>query len=234
MLWRAPLVPLVTIFTQFLLHITEVQLGMFETRESFARQVGNSQRMLWTGVALAGVAFSIMASARFWGAKAIGRTWWKPMSIAWGTLLTGTVLCLALGLPLFWLAAILSGAVGAVIQWVAFVTVLPPIIMIVAGLARDHRVTIRSAYEKEWYTALRVVILVSFAIVPFFVLHSYNHMLALGRGHLPLLFILLWDSLVMGVLASAAGTALTYGFLGRRLARGFRIRWNERRGRFTR
>ena len=78
----------------------------------------------------------------------------------------------------------------------------------------DSAMTLRAAFTRGWWPALRMLLLMLAGFVPLQVLHLLNHRLAMGQPAALLWALLAWDALVVGMMTGWTGTALHHGYRG--------------------
>ena len=84
--------------------------------------------------------------------------------------------------------------------------------LLVAGLVGDRKATIGSVYRSGWGAALRIVLLSAVVLVPLMAWHSFNHALAIGAHPALVWGLMVFDSLLIGLLAAGWGTAIHHGY----------------------
>jgi len=213
--WLAPVIPLIAIVPEFVQHVVEIKLGMFTSRE-IAREVGNgSTRWAFGYAKLTGYLIAILLSAHFWGARREGLRWYDPRGVAWKVFGIAVVLFVGTSL-LGWgigKALDLEGTTAGQVFEIDFsIATLPVSVLLVAGLVGDRRATIGSVYRHGWMQALRIVLYSASVLVPLMALHSLDHKLAMGAQPALVWLLMVWDSLVVGLLATAWGTAIGHGY----------------------
>ena len=213
--WLAPLIPLIAVLPEFAQHVAEVRLGMFDSIEQ-ARAIANDPTRWAFGYAkIAGLVVAILATVRFWAAHRQGVSWLSPQGIAWRVLALGIVANVAvtvLGSLLESAVAGLSEATVLVITALFSVATLPLVILVVAGFAGDREANLRSVYTKGWLAALRILAFSAMVIAPLMWLHNLNHQWAMGADPALLWALMIFDSLVVGLLAVGWGTAIEHGY----------------------
>jgi hypothetical protein len=196
--WLAPVIPLIAVLPEFAQHVAEVQLGMFDSIEQ-ARAVANGPTRWAFGYAkIAGLVVAILAAVRFWAARRQGVTWWSPKGIAW------RVLALGIG------ANVAISVLGSLLE--SAVATLPLIILVVAGFAGDREASLRSVYITGWPATLRILAFSALVIAPLMWVHTLNHQWAMGAPPVLLWALMIFDSLVVGLLAVGWGTAIEHGY----------------------
>lgn len=212
-IWHlAPLIPALVVVPEFIQHVAEITIGMFDSRDAARALSDDPRRMVFGYTKVAGLVLAILAAARFWGAQATGERWWDLRRVRWVPLLIALGLMMAVGIP----ETVLDGQVPeAILQAGSIVLTLltlPLIVLLVAALAGDSEVTLRSAFRTGWLPALRMVIFAVALWVPLQWLHGKNHDWAMGQSDALVWGLMIFDSLVVGLLAMMAGTAFHHGY----------------------
>jgi hypothetical protein len=218
--WKAPLVLALVILPEFVQHIVEIRLGMFESRESFAALANDPTRMAFGYVKIAGLVVTFLASARFWWTREHGGHWANPRQIAWGRLLLG--LLLFIGVPS--LAELTEGHVDPwlyqTLVWGLSLIMLPMLFLLLAGLFGDRETPVPAMWRRAWPWLLLTVVLAVLAFAPAQWLHQKNHLWAFGADPVIVWVLMIFDSLLVGLLAGLTGTAFYLGYAA--FARGAR------------
>lgn len=219
--WLAPAIPLIAVIPEFVQHVVEIQIGMFDSKEAGKALANDPTRWSFGYAKLAGYLIAILGAARFWAARQQGLAWYSPWGIAWkvfGIAIVLNGLFMALTVVV---ADPLKGAVGETganaISLAANLVTLPLLVLLVAGLVGDSKATLASVYRIGWGAALRIVLLSAVVLVPLMALHRLNHDLAFGAHPALVWALMVFDSLVIGLLATGWGTAIHHGYrpLGR-------------------
>ena len=214
--WLAPAIPLIAVIPEFVQHVVEIQIGMFDSREAGKALANDPTRWAFGYAKLAGYLIAILAAARFWAARVQGLAWYSPWGIAWKVFGIGLLLNGLLSALTWALEDPLKSAVGEmatnVISLALNLVTLPLLVLLVAGLVGDRKATIGSVYRYGWGAALRIVLLSAVVLVPLMALHSYNHTLAIGSHPALVWALMVFDSLLIGLLAAGWGTAIHHGY----------------------
>lgn len=221
MWWLAPAIPLIAVIPEFVQHVVEIQIGMFDSREAGKALANDPTRWAFGYAKLAGYLIAILAAARFWAARAQGLAWYSPWGIAWkvfgiALVLNGLFMAASAALAEPMQNALGETATNAISLALNLIT-LPLLVLLVAGLVGDSKATLASVYRTGWGAALRIVLLSALVLVPLMALHRLNHDLAFGAHPALVWALMVFDSLVIGLLATGWGTAIHHGYrpLGR-------------------
>lgn len=210
--WLAPLIPLLVVIPEAIQHVAEIRIGMFESRDMARAVADDPRRMVWGYLKIAGLVLAILAAARFWGAAARGERWWDLRGLAWRPLALGLAGWGLAALPSLLLQRWIGEERSGWLDMLLTLATLPIFTLIAAGLAGDRRLTLTRAFTQGWLPALRIVLFIAATWAPLALLHAYNHRWAMGAGE-PLVWLLMAvDSLVVGLLATMAGTAIHHGY----------------------
>lgn len=214
--WLAPVIPLIAVIPEFVQHVVEIQIGMFESQEAAKALSDDPTRWAFGYAKLAGYLIAILAAARFWAAREQGLPWYSPKGIAWKVfgigLLLNALLTLAIAVTEEPLKAAIGGTAFDLVSLVLNLVTLPLLVLLVAGLIGDRTATIRSVYRTGWAAAVRIVLFSAVVLIPLMGLHSLNHTLAFGAHPALVWALMVFDSLVVGLLAAGWGTAIHHGF----------------------
>ncbi len=210
--WLAPLVPALVAVPEAIQHVVEIRIGMFESREAFTLLAGDPRRMAWGYPKVAGLLLAILATVRFLGTRNRKDTWWDLRDVAWKNLLIAVALIAASIVP----GLLLEGSMGAdAAEWVhrAFsLAILPLLPLMVLALAGDNELSLRRAYRLPgWVASLRLLVFVAIIWLPLQWWHGLNHTWALGAPDVAVWALMMLDVIVVGVLATMAGSAMWHG-----------------------
>lgn len=214
--WLAPAIPLIAVIPEFIQHVVEINLGMFDSRDLARALSDDPTRWAFGYAKLAGYLITILAAVRFWAGRAHGLKWYSPKNFA----LKVFGLALLLNAVVMILEAVIEGplkvAVGVNVTEAFSVGIsiatLPLLVLLVAGLVGDKNATVGSVYRTGWLAALRIVLFSAVVLIPLMALHSYNHTLAIGSDTTLVWGIMIFDSLLIGLLAVGWGTAIHHGY----------------------
>lgn len=209
----APLIPALIVLPEFAQHVFEIQIGMFESRE-VGRSVSNDPtRWAFGYVKIAGLLLSILATIRFWGAASNGRRWWNLTSVAWKNVLIAVVLIMLTTLPGTLLEDVIGAERAGWIDIALALATLPLIVLLVRGISGDHAAKLRDVFRHDWFAAVRLLVFLAMIWVPLQYLHGKNHDWAFGAQDTLVWLLMIFDSVVVGLIATLAGTAIHHGSL---------------------
>ena len=211
--WRlALLIPLLVAIPEAIQHVAEIRIGMFESRDMARAVADDPRRMVWGHLKIAGLVLAILAAVRFWGAAARGERRWDLRGLAWRPLALGLAGWALAALPGLLLQPVIGEEQAMWLDMLLTLATLPIFVLIAAGLAGDGALTLRVAFTRGWLPALRIVLFIALTWAPLALLHAFNHRWAMGAAD-PLVWLLMgFDSLVVGLLATMAGTAIHHGY----------------------
>ncbi|GAA4001834.1 hypothetical protein [Sphingomonas humi] len=205
MFWVAPAIVAVTVLPELLQHAAEMKLGMFESRQAFRALAMDPTRWFFAYGKIAGLWLGILLTVRF-----LAKGGWRGMFrmpladlarivvAGGGTVLVDEALKLAgdtVG------AAMAFGALSAFLQ--AGLT-----LYVVALVAGEEAIDLPGAFWRFLPTSALLVLLMAVAFVPAQALHTGNHLVAMGQP-LPVVgLIMLFDSLLVGLMATLIGSAM--------------------------
>lgn len=210
--WLAPAVLALVVVPEFLQHVAEIELGMFDNGESARKVADDPIRWAFGYAKIAGLILAFFAAARFWWLRGGEQRWWDLRTVAWGRFLAG--LLLFCGLPL--LGELIEPVAGTtakdVATWLITFATLPFLLLMLAGLFGDRQTTLRQMWTRGWPALLMLCLLVPLAFAPAQILHGFNHRWAFGAEPVLVWVLMIFDSLVVGLLAALTGTALFLGY----------------------
>ena len=212
MLLLAPGVLALVVVPEFAQHVVEIRLGMFESAEA-ARAIQNDPTRWGFGyVKIAGLVLAFLAAARFWWTREHGGHWWEVRDLAWSRLALGALIIFGVGSLPELLEGTFDPKIVTIIGTVWMLLTLPGLFILLAGLFGDRTTPIALMWRQGWPWLLLTAVLLALAFVPASWLHAMNHRWAMGGGPLKLWALMIWDSLLVGLMAGLVGTALHLGY----------------------
>lgn len=210
--WLAPVIVALIVIPEFIQHVAEIRIGMFDSKEAFRQMADDPRRMVWGYLKIAGLLLAILAATRFWGARARGQEWWDIRRIAWANLAVALALTIVIGIAPMTLGPFIGDEAAGVIGLIISIATLPLIALLVAGLVGDRQASLKSVFRTGWLASLRILVFAAVAWVPLQWLHGQNHEWAIGAGRSTVWSLMVFDALVVGLLAAMAGTAFHHGY----------------------
>lgn len=207
-LWRiATWIPLLVVLPELIQHGIEIKLGMFGSRDAFKALSADPQRMLFGYFKVAGLVLAIIAAAGYWSRRGGHKVRWAAAGIA----LLLNLLPFVLLLPI---EGRVSASVWMFINAAVSIAALPLLILLLGSLFGDRAMTLSNAYQRGWGKAVRIALLVPLGWFPLSMMHQYNHLLAMGQPQGAVWALMVWDAIIVGLMACWAGTALHHGYRG--------------------
>lgn len=206
--WVGPIVVALVVVPEFAQHVAEIHLGMFDSVAA-AKLAGNDPLRWAFGYAkIAGLVLTFIASARFWWCRAHGGHWYDIRRLAWVRLVIGFVLFMAIGSIGELFALIADRKAPVAVSIVFSLLSLPFLFVMLAGLFGDRATPLKALIAKSWPWLLLLALLLPLLFAPLSWLHGMNHKWALGAPDAMVWALMIFDSLVVGLMASSVGAAL--------------------------
>ena len=212
LLWKAPLVLALVVIPEFVQHVVEIQLGMFGDKAQRIAAGASPTRMAFGYAKVAGLVLTFLAAARFWAARERGVPWYRLSDIAWGRFALGFLLFGLLPvLPVLFVAQI-GKSNADIIGIVITIVLLPAMFLLLAGLFGDRTTSVRAMWLRSWPWAVLTALLLVLAFMPAQWLHGKNHEWAFGAQPAIVWALMIFDSILVGLLGGLAGTAFYLGY----------------------
>ncbi|MBO9725965.1 MAG: hypothetical protein J7530_16440 [Novosphingobium sp.] len=217
MLWKlAPIVPALAVLPEFAQHVVEIRLGMFVSHDAFAAFGSAPARMSLGSIKVAGLVLSILLAARLWANRAEGARFWSLAGIGWTQVLLGFLVQVLCSIPgLFDLRLPPAGELA--LSAFLFLVSLPGMVLMIGGLLGDRTSGLKDAYRNGWGQALRMVLFTGPVFAVLQPVHHWNHVIALGKPLAVVWGLMIWDAVLVGLIATLVGTGLYYGYRAGRL-----------------
>lgn len=220
----APLIAAIVVLPELAQHAAEIHLGMFESKAGAQAAANHPLRWAFGYAKIAGLVVAMLATARYWALGSVRRA----LLIAPGNLLR---LGLAIGLtllaelPFTWLKeASASAGVDAAITFASVLVQAGLLVYLIGALLDDRTITLRSAFGDRWPTAILITALAALAFAPSQALHGANHLWAMEQPTAIVWALMLFDSLLVGLLATLVGAALFVAYRAGPTWRGWTTR----------
>lgn len=207
-LWRLAIwIPLIAVIPEFLQHVAEIRLGMFDSSDAFRSLQNAPERWSWGYLKMAGLTAAWLLTVWYWNRRDGGQTRWRQVGIALAVNAAASAAVLLLT------AAVPKAAADAVSLTLSVVT-LPLLVYLIGALLGDAAMTLKRSYGAGWLVGLRIGLLSLTGLVVMQALHQFNHTLAMGQPAALVWALMVWDSLLVGLMAVWLGTALHRGYRG--------------------
>lgn len=210
--WLAPAIIALVAIPEFVQHIAEIQIGMFESREAFRAMSDDPRRLVWGVLKIAGLLLAILAAIRFWGTRNRAERWWDLRGIAWKNLVVALALLALVGIPGELLKPVIGELGGNVLGIVLSILTLPLLVLLAAGLIGNKAVGLTRVFKFGWLAAICMIVFAAIVWIPLQWLHGANHDWAMGAADPLVWALMVFDALVVGAIAALAGTALFQGY----------------------
>lgn len=206
--WIGPAVVALVVVPEFAQHVAEIHLGMFDSL-AIGRSLANDPLRWAFGYAkLTGLALTFFASARFWWCRAHGGRWYDIRRLAWVRLVIGFVLFMTIGSIGELFALIADRKAPVAVSIVFSLLSLPFLFAMLAGLFGDRTTPLKALITRSWPWLLLLALLLPLVFAPLSWLHGMNHRWAMGAPDAVVWALMIFDSLVVGLMASSVGAAL--------------------------
>lgn len=212
LLWKAPLVLALVVAPEFLQHVAEIRLGMFDSKAQAIAVANDPTRWAFGYAKIAGLVLTFLAAARFWSARERGVAWYSLSDIAWGRFALGLLLFGGIPAAPALVEAQIGKANADLAGMILTILLLPALFLMLAGLFGDRITPIRAMWLRSWPWAVLAVILLVLAFAPAQWLHGMNHKWAFGADPAIVWALMIFDSVLVGLLAGLTGTALYLGY----------------------
>lgn len=214
-----PMVLALIVIPEFAQHVVEIQIGMFDSREA-AKALGNDPtRWAFGYVKLVGLVLTFFAAARFWWTREHGGAWWDLRQMRWANFLIGAALFVGIGVLAEPFKAHVSATIFTILQIFFSILSTPMLFYALSGMFGDATVTIKQTMTRSWAYLPLLLLLLLTGFAPAQILHGMNHAWALGEHPALVWALMVFDSLVVGLLASLVGSGMyvAYSAFHRRL-----------------
>jgi len=206
--WIGPAVVALVVIPEFAQHVAEIHLGMFDSVAAAKLGGGDPLRMGFGYVKIAGLVLTFIAAARFWWCRAHGGRWYDVRRLAWVRLIVGFILFMAIGSVTELVQPLTGHKAPIALVVVASLLSLPYLFVMLAGLFGDRATPMKALIAKSWPWLLLLALLLPLLFAPLSWLHGMNHRWALGAPGALVWALMIFDSLVVGLMASSVGAAM--------------------------
>jgi hypothetical protein len=206
--WIGPAVVALVVIPEFAQHVAEIHLGMFDSLEKGRALAEAPLRMGFGYVKLTGLALTFFASARFWWCRDRRGRWYDIRRIAWLRFVSGFIAFFAVGLTDRLIPLLSSHEAPIAVSVLFNILSFPFLFVMIAGLFGDRSTPLRDLLLRSWPWLLLLVLLAPLGFAPLSWLHGMNHRWALGGPDALVWALMIFDSLVVGLMASSVGAAM--------------------------
>lgn len=206
----APLLLLPILLAEGVQHVAEIRLGMFASKEAFRALAMDPTRWVFGYAKIAGLLISVVLVARYIALRSIRRALVPNWRMA---LCFVAVMALSYGISaaLQSAAAHTTAPVG-VLKGIDVVLQLLFTLPLAATLFEDRWSAVRAAGWRVIMGVVLMVLLMGLTMVVLQPLHSANHSWALGKSLSIVAVLMVFDTLVVGVMALFLGSGLATGW----------------------
>ena len=205
----APVIVAIVAIPEFLQHIAEINLGMFDGIAQAHAVANDPQRWAFGYAKLAGLALGMFAAARFWGVRDAGGRWWNLRNVAWVQLIIALIVFLFVPSIPDLVRRWLPEWAYVTLYWGLSLAVLPFLFPVLAALFGDRRVGPFANYWRDWRWVPLLILLMIAAYAPGMAAHYGLHRLAMGMPRLAVWPMMALDALVVALIASLVGAAFS-------------------------
>ena len=205
MFWIAPAIVAIAVLPELVQHGAEMKLGMFASKEAFRALANDPTRWAFGYAKIAGLWLGILLTVRFLASENWRGVFRMPLrDLGRLVLAIGTTLLVDEALKRAGQAVGAATAFGALSAFLQAGLTL----YVVAIVASERTIDLRGAFWRFLPTSLLLTLLMAVAFVPAQALHTANHLLAMGRPMGVVGAIMLFDSLLVGLMATLIGSAM--------------------------
>lgn len=212
-IWIAPIIFLIAAIPEFMQHVAEIKMGMFSSIEQ-AKIVANSPERWAFGYAkIAGLVIALLLTTRFLGLGQSMRKAIRPTPYWLGRTVILIAGMLGFGYGLEWLSSQTeTNGVKLLLDAVSWIIQFGFILLIAAALVEDRDMTVRKAFGLYLPSSLLIGVCFFAVMLPLQFVHSYNHKFAMGQPGIIVWALMIWDSLLVGLMATGMGAAIWTGY----------------------
>lgn len=207
----APAIAALVVVPEAVQHVVELMLGMFESHAALVAHAADPLRMGIGYVKIGGVALAALGYARFAALGSVS----AALLPAWRTVVSTILAVVVFQAIGYGLQAVRDGLgdhpLGMAVVALNFAAQFVVLLAILAIVLEDRSVPLWRA-ALRWRSLLAMVVLGAVAYMPAQALHGLNHQLAVVTPTAVDLALMLFDSLLVGLMAALAGVALAKGY----------------------
>ena len=209
----APAIIALVSVPEFAQHVVEIHIGMFASRDAAASLQNDQARWIFGYVKILGLVLAILGSARFWWCYSSGGKWQNIFAVDWLKFFAGLACFILIGIVALPLQNYIPRVGFAIINIALSIASLPFIFMMSAGLFGDSSLRISHILKRSWPYLLLLGLLLFFGFAPWQWLHGMNHKWAFGSSPTVVWMLMIFDSLVVGLMASLVGSGIAVSYM---------------------
>jgi hypothetical protein len=191
---------------------------MFASHEAAASLKNDQVRWVFGYLKIFGFVLAILASARFWWCRANGGIWHDVLSVNWKMFFIGIVGFVLIGVSSLPFENLMPRALFAITNVIISIASLPFIFVMLAGLFGDSSAGIAHILRKSWPCIILLALLLFIGFAPWQWLHGMNHQWAIGSHSAVVWTLMIFDSLVVGLMASLLGSGIAVSYMAFRMS----------------
>ena len=217
----APAIVALVVVPEFVQHIVEITMGMFDSRATAHVLAQSPLRWAFGYVKLAGFLLAMIFTARLWAMEGSVSRAVRIAPLALGLIILSIAVFMFVGFGIQIAGRAIGPRAEALALIVSGVLQLMVIVWVVGQVIEDHTVTLWGSLTSYVPTAGVMSILLFAAFAPSQALHGLDHKLAMEQPRAIVWALMTFDALVVGLLAALVGSAMFVGYRLRPTWRGW-------------
>lgn len=202
-------IPLIAALPELVQHIVEIQIGMFAGMTAFRAHSMDFARLIPGGFKVAGMWLTIFVAAVYAFRRRYPAAASKPL---WGRLFAAFAINLAVALLAWPLDKLLPEPAFDVAYVLLTLLSLPLLVYFFGALFADSGMTLRYGFVRGWPRIVPMFLFAAVVFLPISPVHRLNHDWAIGAEPLRIWLLMIWDSALIGVMATGMGVGLARGY----------------------
>lgn len=202
-------IPLIAALPEMVQHIVEIQIGMFASMTAFKAHSMDLARLIPGGFKVAGMWLTIFVAAVYAFRQANPAAASRPL---WGRLLIAFLINLVVALLAWPLDKLLSEAAFDVAYVLLTLLSLPLLVYFFGALFADAGMTLKHGFVRGWPRIIPMFLFAAIVFLPISPVHRLNHDWAIGAEPLRIWLLMIWDSALIGLMATGMGVGLARGY----------------------
>ena len=217
----APAIVALVVVPEFVQHIVEITMGMFDSRATAHVLAQSPLRWDFGYVKLAGFLLAMIFTARLWAMEGSVSRAVRIAPLALGLIILSIAVFMFVGFGIQIAGRAIGPRAEALALIVSGVLQLMVIVWVVGQVIEDHTVTLWGSLTSYVPTAGVMAILLFAAFAPSQALHGLDHKLAMEQPRAIVWALMTFDAIVVGLLAALVGSAMFVGYRLRPTWRGW-------------